>query len=237
VKPKTTTRREPRSPWPRQTLSGAQVREIPETLAQTFLSRHSAPVLQASRLTLGAFEDSGALVGVLAVTGSSVEAATIHVVVTPERRRLKLATDLVQTLASDHTERIGRTYKFCNAVAVEAASVLRASIDSPRRIPLGQNEMSYHYEPVTFTLTTADQPSATLAAATVTDALQPWDYKRVHNAGRIVTVQVGLAPSTDHEANAAAQYLQQELRHVLEQAGIPNFTVRCSKHRHRTARP
>jgi hypothetical protein len=177
--------------------------------------------------------------GVLAVTGSSVEAATIHVVVAPERRRLKLATDLVQTLASDHTERIGRTYRFCNAVPVEAARVLKASIDSPvpRRVPLGQNEMSYHYEPVTFTLTTADQPSATLAAATVTDALQLWDYKRVHYAGRIVTVQVGLAPSTDHDAEAAAQYVQQELRHVLEQAGIPNFTVRCSKHRHRTARP
>jgi hypothetical protein len=197
------------------------------------------PVLPATRLTLGAFEDNGDLVGVLAVTGSSVGAATIHVAVSPERRRLKLATDLVQTLVSDHRERIGRPYRFCNSVVVEAARALTASIEPPvsRRVPARRNKMSYHYETVTFTLTTADQPSATLAAATVTDALQRWDYKQVHYAGGVVTVQVGLGPSTDHDLNAAALYVQQELREVLEQAGIPDVTLRCLKHRHGTAQP
>jgi hypothetical protein len=118
------------SPHRRHTLSGAQVREVAESDARAFLSRHSAPLThQPIRLALGAFEDNGSLVGVLAITGPPDCVATIHLAIVPERRRLKLGTDLLHTVAAYHCDMVGPRPRFCAAVGPEAAERLRASID------------------------------------------------------------------------------------------------------------
>ena len=49
-------------------------------------------MLRTVRIALGAFEDNGDLVGVLAVTGSPPAVGSVYLAITPERRRLKLAT-------------------------------------------------------------------------------------------------------------------------------------------------
>lgn len=118
----------------RQTLSGAHIRVLEESEARVFLSRHSTPLLQQPiRLALGAFEDSGSLLGVLAITGPPDCVATIHLAITPERRRLKLGTDLVHTVTTDHPEMLGRRPRFCRAITPEIAERLRTSIDGTTR--------------------------------------------------------------------------------------------------------
>lgn len=115
----------------RHTLSGAHIRPLSESEARAFLDRNGTPMLQPAPIALGAFEDNGALVGVLAVTGSPPAVSTIHLAITPERRRLKLATDLVQTLAADH---LGPKWQFrlCRAIHPDIAKGLQAWINPPR---------------------------------------------------------------------------------------------------------
>lgn len=117
------------SSYQRHTLSGAHIREVAESEAKTFLSRHSTPLAQQHlRLALGAFEDDGSLVGVLAITGPPDCVATIHLAVTPERRRLRLGTDLVHTVAADHAQMLGPRPRFCPAITADALQSLRSSI-------------------------------------------------------------------------------------------------------------
>jgi hypothetical protein len=112
------------------TLSGVHIREVPEPTARAFLSRLEAPVLEPVRFALGAFEGDDTLVGVLTVTGPTPASATIHVAVTPERRGLKISTDLVQTLAVDHRPAVGPHPRFCRALDPDTAERLRTHIDS-----------------------------------------------------------------------------------------------------------
>ena len=114
-----------------QTLSGAHIRPLPEPDAKAFLDRNGAPMLQPIRIALGAFEDNGDLVGVLAVTGSPPAVGTVHLAITPERRRLRLATDLVQTLAADHLGP-GWHLNVCRAIHPDTAEALQTWINPPR---------------------------------------------------------------------------------------------------------
>jgi len=129
--PVTSLRAQKRQALWRQTLSGAHVRPLSEPDAKAFLERNSAPMLQPVQIALGAFEDNGDLVGVLAVTGSPPAVGTIHLAITPERRRLKLATDLVQTLAADHLGP-SRHFNICRAIHPDTAQALHAWIIPPR---------------------------------------------------------------------------------------------------------
>jgi len=113
------------------TLSGAHIRPLPEPDAKAFLDRIGAPMLQAVRIALGAFEDNGDLVGVLAVTGSPPAVGTVHVAITPERRRLKLATDLLQTLVAGHPEP-GWHLHVCRAIDPDTAQALQTWLNPPR---------------------------------------------------------------------------------------------------------
>ena len=112
-----------------QTLSGVHIRELTDTVAEQFLQRRSAHVPHPVRLGLGAFEDNGALVGVLAVTGSEDGVSIIHVAVSPERRRLKIGTDLVQALAAGHLHTVGANLRFCRAINSDSAKALGAWVD------------------------------------------------------------------------------------------------------------
>ena len=112
-----------------QTLSGVHIRELTETVAREFLQRRSAHVPNPIPQGLGAFEDNGALVGVLAVTGYADGVTIIHVAVSPERRRLKIGTDLVQALAAEHLHTVGANLRFCPAIHSDVAKALGAWVD------------------------------------------------------------------------------------------------------------
>lgn len=131
MKPKTTpvTSLQARNRY--QTLSGAHIRPLPERDVKAFLDRNGAPMTQPVRIALGAFEDNGDLVGVLAVTGSPPAVGTVHLAIRPERRRLKLATDLVQTLAAGH---LGPQWhlRVCRTLDADTAEVLQTWINPPR---------------------------------------------------------------------------------------------------------
>ena len=112
-----------------QTLSGAHIREVPDSEAREFFSRHSTPLVQRSiRLALGAFEENGSLIGALAITGPPDCVATIHLAISPERRLLKLGTDLVHTVVADHPQVLGPRPRFCPAISPDAARRLRTAI-------------------------------------------------------------------------------------------------------------
>lgn len=111
----------------RHTLSGAHIRNLTEADTKAFLDRLSIPLMSSWRLALGAFEDNGDLVGVLALTGTSPGMSTVHVAVVPERRCLKIATDLLQALATDHPDTVGRHLRLCQALPPQAAARLLES--------------------------------------------------------------------------------------------------------------
>ena len=112
-----------------QTLSGVHIRELTDTVTRQFLQRRSAHAPHSIRLGLGAFEDNGALVGVLAVTGSADGVSIVHVAVSAERRRLKIGTDLVQALAAGHLHTVGANLRFCRAINSDSAKALGAWVD------------------------------------------------------------------------------------------------------------
>ena len=115
--------------WLCQTLSGVHIRELTEMVARGFLQRRSAHVPHPIRLGLGAFEDNGALVGVLAVTGYADGVSIIHIAVSAERRRLKIGTDLFQALAADQLQTVGTNLRFCPAINSQFADALGAAVD------------------------------------------------------------------------------------------------------------
>lgn len=90
------------------TLSGAQIQLLPANSAKTFLQRHDQCPRQPIGFALGAFEDSGSLIGVLAIQAETPTTANILLAVAPERRRLKIATDLVHTFTAQYLTDGGR---------------------------------------------------------------------------------------------------------------------------------
>jgi hypothetical protein len=130
VDPKTTPVTSLQAHNRRQTLSGAHIRPLSEPDAKAFLDRNGAAMLPPVRIALGAFEDNRDLVGVLAVTGSTPGVGTVHVAITPERRRLKLATDLFQTFAADHLGP-GWHLNICRAIDADIAQALQTWINPP----------------------------------------------------------------------------------------------------------
>jgi hypothetical protein len=130
--PKTTPVTSLEARRPCQTLSGAHIRELSDTATKEFLQRMSTPMMEPIRMALGAFEDSGALVGVLAVTGSAGCVSTVHVAVSADRRRLKIGTDLLSALVADDLNHVGTPLRLCRAINADAAAALRTQLDQTR---------------------------------------------------------------------------------------------------------
>ena len=109
------------------TLSGAHIRTLAVTAAETFLRRLGHPPCEPTQLALGAFEDRGALIGVAALTASSPTASHVAMGFVAERRRLHVGTDLFQALLC-HQPDIGPRYLvFVHpAAASPAAQFLRS---------------------------------------------------------------------------------------------------------------
>jgi hypothetical protein len=86
----------------RATLSGAHVRPVSTEDAAQLLKRLGLSTSDRLALALGALDDNGGMVGVLATGPWTAVGTNVWVAVTPERRRLKVGTDLVDTLIADH---------------------------------------------------------------------------------------------------------------------------------------
>jgi GNAT superfamily N-acetyltransferase len=84
------------------TLSGAHIRRIRPSTAATFLTRNGLDPDEPLRWALGAFEPPSDLIGVVAVAGGAIP-LRVAVAVAPERRRLKVGTDLVTALIHQDT--------------------------------------------------------------------------------------------------------------------------------------
>jgi hypothetical protein len=66
------------------------------------LGRLALPAPQQVHLALGACDDEGQMVGLLAAGPLTATATGVWMAVTPDRRRLKIATDLLDTAIVDH---------------------------------------------------------------------------------------------------------------------------------------
>ena len=103
----TAKRPEPHPPTPSEqdqrlpvlSLAGARVDRISAAVASTFLARlRDAAWTGDIVLAVGAFIDSGELVGVAVLSPPDADRAEAFVAVTPARRRLGIGTDLLLVL-------------------------------------------------------------------------------------------------------------------------------------------
>jgi ribosomal protein S18 acetylase RimI-like enzyme len=89
-------------------------------------------------MALGAFEDSGALIGAVAIGMPSSRATSVGIAVTPERRRLKIGTDLFQALVVDHLPATSRQVVFSHPVSSEPAFGFLRSLELDT-VPVAQD--------------------------------------------------------------------------------------------------
>jgi hypothetical protein len=73
-------------------------------------------------LALGACDDDGQLVGVLAAGALTATKTSIWIVIAPARRRLKIATDLLDNLTLDHRGSITDQLVFHHAAQCPTAA-------------------------------------------------------------------------------------------------------------------
>jgi hypothetical protein len=86
----------------RQTLSGAHVGPLSSDAALLLIRRLGLPAPDRPSLALGAYDDGDLAIGVLATEPLTASSTSLWVAVTPECRRLRVATDLWDTLLVDH---------------------------------------------------------------------------------------------------------------------------------------
>jgi hypothetical protein len=84
--------------WMPVTTSGAHLECIGPELAAGFLARLYEPAPESINVALGAFEDNGKLIGVAVLGASTLLRATATVAISPDRRRLKVGSDLLCAL-------------------------------------------------------------------------------------------------------------------------------------------
>jgi GNAT superfamily N-acetyltransferase len=91
------------------TASGAHLESIPPEVAAGFLARLGERSPEPIDAAVGAREDNGNLIGVAVLGASNPERASATVAVTPERRRLKVGSDLLYALLG-HAQAHGLRY-------------------------------------------------------------------------------------------------------------------------------
>jgi hypothetical protein len=115
-------------PPARHTLSGARVGPLPSDAALLLLGRLGLPAPDRPRLALGAYDDDGLAIGVLATEPLTASRTSVWLAVTPECRRLRIATDLLDTLIVDHAGAIRPRLVFRHAANSPIAASFIESI-------------------------------------------------------------------------------------------------------------
>ena len=120
------------------TISGARLKPIGVRPANTFISRFAnQPLLPKDAVIYGAFEHGGQLIGVAAIWDINQTRASATVVVTPERRRLKVGTDLLDDLLQHASGQGLRFVGFTNPTASLRALVSAMGLTVAQRVETG----------------------------------------------------------------------------------------------------
>src|SRR5687768_8725843 len=83
------------------TTSGARLAAVSSEVAEAFLARLGERGPDPIEVALGAHEDDGTLIGVAAFGAVRADHGSLIVAVVPERRRLRIGSDLLQALMAD----------------------------------------------------------------------------------------------------------------------------------------
>jgi hypothetical protein len=118
-------------------LSGAHVAPLPIDTALLLLRRLGLPAPDSLSLALGAYDDDGLAIGVLATGPLTVSRTSVWLGVTPECRRLRVATDLLDTLIVDHAGAIspGLVFRHASNSLVAAGFIESIGLKSRRLAP------------------------------------------------------------------------------------------------------
>jgi GNAT superfamily N-acetyltransferase len=121
------------------TASGAKLEAITTDAAKGFLARLSERGPDTIGIALGAFESDGALIGVAVLGEPSASSAPAVVAVAPERRRLKVGSDLLHALLAETARRgVRRVFVTYPAHSPSADALIRASgLVAARRVVNG----------------------------------------------------------------------------------------------------
>jgi hypothetical protein len=120
------------------TLSGARLAPIDPGQAASFLAHLGQRAPTPLDTTFGAFEDNGALIGVATLDTPKLCVVSATVAVRPERRRLKVGSDLLHLLIC-HAHRSNVRYVvFASAEATGIEAVARSlGLTAARRVHRG----------------------------------------------------------------------------------------------------
>ena len=106
------------------TTSGARLAAISSEVAVAFLARLGERGPDPIELALGAHEDDGTLVGVAAFGAVRAAHGSLIVAVVPERRRLRIGSDLLQALMADAARTGMHWFKVSYPAGAPAADAL-----------------------------------------------------------------------------------------------------------------
>lgn len=121
------------------TLSGAKITAIAADTAEAFLARIVVPAPEAIEVALGALQDDGTLIGVAVLGAVTAGRSSATVAVAPERRRMKIGSDLLHLLVAEATRRgVRRLRVSYRADAPAADALIRSSgLVAARRVVTG----------------------------------------------------------------------------------------------------
>jgi hypothetical protein len=120
------------------TLSGARLAPINPVQAGSFLAHLGLRAPASLDTTFGAFEDNGALIGIAALEVPKLAAVSATVAVRPERRRLKVGSDLLHLLICHAHRNNVRYVVFAPAEATGIEAVARSlGLNAARRVHRG----------------------------------------------------------------------------------------------------
>jgi hypothetical protein len=112
-------------------------------VASRLLPRLGLPPRGHIQLALAAHDDDGVVVGVFAVAPLTASTTTVWLAVPPERRRLKIATDLFDTLTVDYRASISDQLVFQHrADCPIAASFIQSTGLPARRLASNQTTLT-----------------------------------------------------------------------------------------------
>lgn len=83
------------------TTSGAKIVSVSTDAAEAFLGRVGVRGPEEIWVALAALQDTGAMIGVAVLGASSADDGRVMVAVAPERRRLRVGSDLLHALAAE----------------------------------------------------------------------------------------------------------------------------------------
>ena len=121
------------------TSSGAKCAAIPSDVAEAFLARLNEHGPDPIEVALGAHEDDGTLIGVAAFGAVRADHGSLIVAVVPERRRLKIGSDLLHELMASSARTGIRWFQvsYPTDAAATDALIRACGLTTARRVEAG----------------------------------------------------------------------------------------------------